>query len=111
MPVHDHDLLAPVARHLIGRLLQQIKLHVHAVGDGSRLLPRLRDLSKVVRGKDHRVLLLRAMFHRITNVDQVRAQRQMRAMLFNDPEGQHAHALRLVNGRDKVRPGQFFPLR
>ena len=107
--VDDDDLLAAVARHLAHRLLQQGELRRQAVGDGSGLLARLEDLAEVVLGKHDGVLLLDRVHHREAHVEQVGAQRQMGAMLFDDAERQHAHALRLMDCLDEVRAGQFFP--
>jgi hypothetical protein len=57
--------------------------------------------------------------HVITGTGQLRlrkkreqriAQRQMRPVLFNNAEGQDAHALRLMNRLGEIRPGEFFPI-
>src|SRR5215469_3790835 len=109
--VHDNDFLAAVARHLLHRLLQQGELRREAVRDGAGLLLRFEYLAEIVLGKDDGVLLLDGVHHGEPHVEQVGAEGQMRAVLFDDAEGQHAHALRLVDGADKVGGGEFFPFR
>ena len=82
---------------------------VQAVGDRARLLLRFEDLPEVVLGKHHRVLLPDGVHHRVTHVEQVGAEGQMRPVLFEDAEGQHAHALRLMDGLHEIAGGQLFP--
>src|SRR5579872_953444 len=45
----------------------------------------------------------------VANVDQVRSQRQLRTMLFQDAEWQQASALRLLDGFHEVGGRQLFP--
>ena len=110
MAVDDEDFLAAVARHLLHRFLQERELRGQAVGNGSGLLLRFEDLSEVVLGEDDGVLLLHGVHHREADVEQVGAERKMRAMLFDDADGEHADALRLVDGLNEVGGGEFFPL-
>ena len=79
------------------------------VGDGAGLLARFEDLAEVVLGEDDGVLLLHGVRHGEAHVEQVGAERQMRAVLFDDAEGQHADALRLVDGLHEVGSGELFP--
>ena len=81
-----------------------------AVGEGAGLLLRFEDLAEVVLGEDDGVFLLHGVHHGEANVEQIGAERQVRAVLFDDAEGQHAHPLRLVDGLNEVRGGEFFPL-
>ena len=73
VPVHNHNLLAAIARHLVCRFLQEIELYMHAVGHSPRLLPRFGDLSEIIRGEDQRVLLLCGMLDRVAHIDQIGA--------------------------------------
>ncbi len=86
MAADDDDLLASVARHLGGGLLQQFQLQARAVGNGARLVLGFVDLAEVIFRKNDRVFLLRGLESRVTNVDQVRTHWAGRAVLFDDSE-------------------------
>ena len=58
MAVHDDNLLATVARHFIGRFLEQLQLEFHAEGDSPRFMLGFKNLSEVVLRKDHGEFLL-----------------------------------------------------
>src|SRR5580698_3739391 len=107
MAVDDEDLLASIAGHLVGSLLQKIELQMSAVGNGSRLVFGLENLPEVILRKDHRIFLFRGMQGCITHLEQIRPQRQMCAMLLQDAERQKAGALRLLNGGAKLRRSEF----
>ena len=98
VPVHDNDLLAAIPRHLVRRLLQQLQLEAATVRDGPRLMLRFEDLTEVVLGKHDGVLLLRRIDRDVAHVDEIVAERQMRAMLLHDAERQEAGALRTRDG-------------
>src|SRR5215469_1155690 len=110
MAVDDYDLLATVARHLVGSFLQQVQLQPSAVGNGPRLVLGFEDLSEVVFGIDNRVLLCSTMERHVADVDQISAERQLRTMLFDDAKREEAGALGLLNRFHKVSRGQFLPL-
>ena len=108
--IDDEDFLAAVARHLLHRFLQQRELRAQAVGDGSGLLLRFEDLSEVILGENDGVFLLDGVHHGEADIEQVGAERKMRAVLLDDADGEHADSLRLVDGLHEVGGGEFFPL-
>src|SRR5579864_306264 len=108
--VYDDDLLAPVARHLVGGFLQQFQLHVAAVGDGAGLVPRLKNLPKIIFWKHNCILLLGRMEGCITDVEQVSAYWQMRSMLFQYSEGQQACSTGVVNRLHKIWRRKILPV-
>ena len=108
--VDDQDLLAAVARHFVGGFLQEFKLYVRAVGDGSRLVAGFEDLPEIVSREDHGVFLLGAALSDPAHVDEVRPERQLRAMLLNDAEGEDARAPGLLDGFDEISGGEFLPV-
>src|SRR5579864_1920230 len=61
LSVYDDDFLAPIARHFIGGLLQQFQLQVAAVSDGTGLMSRLENLTKIIFRIYDRILLLGRM--------------------------------------------------
>ena len=75
VPVDDDHFPAAVPRHLGHRLLQQFQLQFRAVGDRSRLMPRLENLAEIVGRKKDRVLLFRPQLRRITNIEKIRPER------------------------------------
>src|SRR5216684_1722612 len=52
MPVHDENVLASIARHFVGCLLQQLQLQLGTVGHSSWLVFRFKDLTEVVIEKN-----------------------------------------------------------
>src|SRR2546426_498704 len=100
--VHDDDLLAPVARHLVGRLLQQFQLQSPAVGDCAWLMFRLENLPEVVLGKDDGVFLLGGIERHVSHVEQIVSQWQMQPMLLQDAEWEQARGLRTSDGVAEV---------
>ncbi len=110
VPVHDDDLLAAVAGHLVGRLLQQLELQAAAIGNRPRLVLRFEDLAKVIIGEHDGVFLLRGIERDVTHVEQIVPERQMRSVLFQDAEWQETGALRLGDAGLEVRRGQFLPM-
>src|SRR6185437_765874 len=75
-----------------------------AVGNGTRLMTGLEDLSKVILGKDDRVILIRRVQRGIAHIQQIGSQRQMRTMLFENAEWQQACALGTLGGTMKSAP-------
>jgi hypothetical protein len=57
VPVHNDDLLATVAPHFVGSLLQKIELHARAVRNCTGLMTGFENLSEVVIWKYDCVLL------------------------------------------------------
>ena len=110
MTVHDQDLLAAVARHLVGGLLQQGQLKPAAIGHGAGLVLRFRDLSEVVFGKNDDVFLFRGVQSGITHVEQIGAQGEVRSMLLDDSEWQQTRALRTLDAFAEISGGEFFPV-
>src|SRR5580698_7201593 len=60
--INDDDLLAAVPAHFVGGFLQQIKLHVHAVGNRSGFMPRLSDLAEIISRKNDGIFVCGGMF-------------------------------------------------
>src|SRR5579863_6169964 len=71
---------------------------------------RFEYLAEVILGKYDRVFLTGALERCVAHVNQVRSQWQLRTMLFDDPEWQHAGVLRFLNGLLKIRTSQLFPM-
>jgi len=68
------------------------------------------NLTEIILGKNDGEFLLGCAQGRVPNVEKVRAEGQMRAMLFQDAEGQQAGAFGLLDGIAEVRGSQLFPL-
>src|SRR5947209_17672262 len=111
MAIDDQHLLATVARHLIRGLLQQLELQRQAVGHCTRLVLGLEDLSKVVLREYHNIFLVSRGQAQITDVDQVRTQRQVGSMLLQNAEGKQTGSLRALDGLNEVGRGKFLPPR
>src|SRR5712691_512407 len=90
--VDDEDFPAAIARHFTGGLLEQLQLEFHAVGNGSGLVLGFKNLPEVVLRKNDGVLLLDRLQGSVPHIEKIRAQRQMRPMLFQDAERQQARA-------------------
>lgn len=84
-------------------------MHVHAVGDCARLVFGFGNLAKVISRKDDGVFVGSGVLGGIANIDEVGAERQVRTVLFNDAERQHAYPLSLMDRGDEVGAGEFFP--
>ena len=110
MAIHDENLPTTVAGHLVNSLLQQFELQVCAVSNGPRLLPRFEDLAEVVFRKHHRIFRGGGTQRGVAHVNEIRAQRQMRAVLFKNSERQQAKAFGLVDGLHEIRRRQFLPM-
>src|ERR1700722_10257249 len=81
-----------------------------AICDSPRFVPRFEDLPKIILGKNYGVFLLRRILSNIADVQQVSSERQMRTMLFQNPERQKTSSLGLLDGRLEIRGSQFFPV-
>ena len=68
------------------------------------------NLAEVVLGEHDRKLILRGVQRNVADIDQIVAERQMRSVLFEDPEGQQTSLLRLLDGQFKIACRQFVPL-
>ncbi len=99
--VDDEDLAAAVAGYLVRGLLKQRQLQAAAVGHGAGFVARFGDLSEIVFGKDHCVLLLGRVKSGITHIEEVGAERKMRAVLFQDSEWKQAGSLRPLDASRK----------
>ena len=67
------------------------------------------DLAEIVFREDDGVLLGGAMEDGVANIDQVRTEGKVGAVLFDDAEGEDADALGLVKGGDEISGGEFLP--
>ena len=110
MPIYDDDFLTAVARHLVGRFLQELQLQLGAVGHRARFMPGLEDLPEIILRKYHRVFLFRRVQRRVAYIQQIGPQRQMRSMFFQNAERQQAGAVRFPDGLAEIGRRQFFPL-
>src|SRR4029077_17932826 len=108
--VHDQDLLAAVAGHLVGGFLQERELQVAAVGHSAGLVLGLGDLAEVVFGENDGILLFGGVQRSVADVEKIGAERQMWTVLFQDSEGEQAGSLRTVNAFAEVGGGEFFPV-
>ena len=102
MTVHNENFFATVSGHLVGRLLQQIHLHMRAVGDSAGLMLRFENLAEIIFGENDSVFLLRRMQRDITNIDQIGAERQLRSMFFENSKWQHTSALALLDAAGEI---------
>src|ERR1700676_4374795 len=107
--VDDDDFFASVAGHLVGGFLQELQLEFAGVSDGSGFVLGLKNLAKVVFRKDQGVVLLGGVQRGVTHIEQIGAQREMLAVLFQDAEREQAGALSLAYRGGKIGRGQFFP--
>src|SRR5579871_327767 len=84
--IDDQDFLTAVAGHLVRGFLQERQLHASAVGHRSGFMFGFGDLSEVVFGENHRVFFFGGVKRCVADVEQVRAKREVWAMLFEDSE-------------------------
>src|ERR1700733_502577 len=110
MTIDDNYFLAAVAGHLVCRFLQERKLHVAAVGDRSRFMAGLGDLSKIIFREDQRVFQFSGMKRGVANLEQVRAERKVWTVLFQNAEREQASSLGAVDAFTKVGGGKLFPV-
>ena len=68
------------------------------------------NLAEVILRKNDGELLLRRLQGRMAHIEEIRAQREMRAVFFKNAKRQQTSALGLLDGVAKVRCGQLFPL-
>src|SRR5258708_23694717 len=108
--IHDDDFLAAITRYFIRSLFEKRELHFAAVGDGSGLVLGFGNLSEIIFRENDCVLLLGSVQRGVAHVQQIGSERQMRAMLFKDAEGQQTRSLRSVNAFAKIGGGEFFPM-
>src|ERR1700677_2542499 len=73
-------------------------------------MTRFGYLSKVKIREDHGILILGRMQCRVKHIDQIGANRHMWSMLLHNAERQQAQVLRTLDGLDKIRTRQFFPM-
>ena len=110
MSVYDDNFLAAVARHFVSGLLQQFQLQLRAVSDGTGLVFGLENLPEIIFGINDGILLPGAVQRGVADVDQIGAERQLRPVLLENAERQHARALSFLNGGNKVTCRELFPL-
>ncbi len=85
-------------------------MQITTVGDGTRLVAGLGDLTEIILREDHGILLLRSVQRRVAHIEQISAKRHMRPMLLQNAERQQAGTLRTFDGLDEVWARQFFPM-
>src|SRR5436190_16364605 len=110
MAVHYKYFFAAIAGHLIRCLLQKFQLQMAAVGDGTRLVLRFKDLSEIILGKNYGVFLLGGMQNRVADVEEIGSQRKMRPVFLNDSEREHATASRKRDAAEEIGCGQLLPV-
>lgn len=107
--VDDDDFLAAVAGHFVGGFLEKFELEFAAVSDGAGFVFGFEDLAEEILREDDSVFLFGGVQRGVADVEQVRAEREMRAVLFENAEGEQASALGLGDGGAKIGGGEFFP--
>jgi hypothetical protein len=108
--VHDDDLLAAVAGHLVGRFLQQLELQSAAVGHRAGLMLRFEDLPEVVLWENDGILLLGGIECNVAHVEQIVAQGKMGSMLLHDAEREQAGTLRAGDAAREFSRRQLLPM-
>src|SRR6516162_5752926 len=88
MGVYDHDLFATVPGHFVGGFLKQTQLQLGAIGDGARLMLRLKNLPRKIVGENDGVLFLGRVLRDVPRVEQVCSDRQMGSVFFENPDRQ-----------------------
>src|ERR1700751_319073 len=109
MPIYNQNFLAPIARHLIRGLLQKLQLQLRTVSDGPRLMLSFEYLPKVILRKNQSILLSSRLQSRITYIQKIGPQGQMRTMLLQNSKRQNTSPLRLANSRPEIGRRQLFP--
>ena len=107
--VRDQDFLATVAGHFVGGFLEQFELQMLAIGDGSGFVAGFENLAEIIFGEDDGIFLRDSVEDGVADVDEVGAEGEMGAVLFNDAEGEDADVLGLREGFDEIWGGEFFP--
>src|ERR1700693_454297 len=110
MAIDDDDLLTAIARHLVRGLLQERQLQLRAVGNRPGFVLRLKYLPKEILRKDYGIFLLGSLDRRITYIQQIRTERKVGSMLFQNAERQQTSTLRLLDGIAEIARGQFLPV-
>src|ERR1700734_2015919 len=110
MAIGDNDFLAAVSRHLVGSFLQELELNFRAVSDGARFVARFENLSKIIFREDYCKLLLRCGERNVPDIEQVGAEREVRAVFFENADREDASELRALDSFCKVGCCQLFPL-
>src|SRR5262249_28239909 len=110
MAVDDQDFLAAIARHLVGRFLEQRQLQAAAVGHGAGFMLGLGNLSKIVFGEYDRVFLIGRVQRSVAHVEEIGAERKMRAVFLENAERKQADSLGAMNTFPEVRSREFFPM-
>ena len=107
--VDDEDFLAAITRHFVGGFLEEHELEVAAVSDGTGFVLRFKNLTEIVFRKDDGVFLLDRMERGVADVEEIGAERKMRAVFFKNAEGKNANAFGLSDGVAEVGCGEFLP--
>ena len=107
--VRNQDLLTTVATHFVRGFLQEFELQMLAIGDGSGFVAGFENLAEIIFGEDDGVFLSDSVEDGVADVDEICAEGEMGAVLFNDAEGEDADVLGLLEGSDEIWRGEFFP--
>src|SRR5205085_4534332 len=79
------------------------------ISDGAGLMLGLKDLPKVVFGKDNSEFLRHSSKAEVAYIEKVSPQRKMRSMLLQNSKRQQASTLRVLNSLQKIRRSKLFP--
>src|SRR5437868_1082412 len=109
MAVYDDYFFAAITGHFIGGFLQHAQLQIHAVRYRSGFVLGFEDLPEIIFGKDHRVFLRRSLQRNVAHIQQIRTERKMRSVFYQNAKEKKARALGLLDSRTKIRGGELFP--
>lgn len=107
--VDNDDFLAAVAGHLVGGFLKELELEAARVSDRAGFVPGFENLAEIVFGEDEREFLLRGLQGGVADVEEIGSEGQMRAVLFENAEGEEADTFGLGDGGAEAGGGEFFP--
>src|ERR1700746_1246378 len=102
MAVDDENFSAAVAGHFVGGFLQKIQLNLPTVGDGAGFVLGFEDLPEIIFRENNGEFFFRGVQRGVANVDQIGAEGKMRAVLFQNAEGEDAGALGKFDGVVKM---------
>ena len=110
MSVRQNDLGKAIASELITGLLQEFPLQLGAVRYRPGLVFCLEDLSEEVLWKDNAILALRRTQDGLSHGEKVRSEWQVRAVFFENADGDNTDASGFRHRSREFRGAQLFVL-